>query len=165
MGLTENEAGRVWTRMAEAEARALYFANLASKYNRYKQIITGVSFFLSSGAAATLIAQLPSWVPILLSLIVAVVTAYSMAIGLDHRIATLTKLHYEWNQLSAEYEHLWNHWRNDDAGEVLDELLRKARDASEIAIEMPYDEGLVKKWSDIAYSRLRPSPALSGTGQ
>ena len=159
MGLTQSEAGRVWTRMAEAEARSLYFASLASKYTRYKQIITGVSFFLASGAAATLIAKLPIWVPTVLSLVVALATAYSVAVGLDRRITTTTKLHYEWNQLSAEYEHLWNHWSESDASEVLDELLRKARDASEIAIEMPYDEALVKKWSDIAYSRLRPSTA------
>lgn len=151
--LSEAESRRVWERMAEAEVRSLYFANLASRYSKQKQIITGISFFLSSGAAATLIGKLPSAVPLALSSVVAIVTAYSMAVGLDRRIAELSNLHSEWNQLTAEYEHLWNHWQDDDASAVLDELVRKAREASESATEMPYDEDLIKKWSTIVYAR------------
>jgi len=168
MSLTETEAGSVWRRMAEAEVRSLYFANLASRYNRQKQIITGISFFLSTSAAATLIAKLPPWVPVAFSVIVAIVTAYAMAVGLDRRIVTLTKLHYQWNQLSAEYEHLWNHWADPDANEALDELLKKARDASESATEMPYDEGLINKWAKLVYSRFQQpvaTPVLSTTGR
>ena len=151
--LTEGETKRVWERMAEAEVRSFYFADLASRYSKRKQIITGVSFFLSSGAAATLIGKLPPAVPLTLSLIVAIVMAYSIAVGLDRRITTLSNLHLQWNQLNAEYEHLWNHWQREDADAVLDELLRKAREASEIATEMPYDEDLIKKWSTTVYSR------------
>lgn len=158
--LTEGETKRVWERMAEAEVRSMYFASLASRYSKRKQIITGVSFFLSSGAAATLIGKLPPAVPLILSLIVALVTAYSMAIGLDRRIRTLSDLHFQWNQLNSEYEHLWNHWQDDDAETVLDELLRKARDASELATEMPYDEDLIKQWSSRVYSRYS-QPALT----
>jgi hypothetical protein len=159
--LTEAEAKRVWQRMTEAEVRSLYFASLASRYSKQKQIITGISFFLSSGAAATLIGKLPPAVPIALSLVVAIVTAYSMAVGLDRRIVTLSNLHSQWNQLSAEYEHLWNHWQAPDAKTVLEELLRKARDASEVATEMPYDEDLIKKWSTIVYSRYAPVTATA----
>lgn len=163
MGLTENETRTVWTRMAEAEVRSLYFANLASRYTKRKQIITGISFFLSSGAAATLIAKVPSCVPLLLSLAVAVAQAYSISVSLDRRIQTLSNLHSQWNQLYAEYEHLWNHWSDDDADSTLAALLKKARDASEIATEMPYDEALIQKWSKIVYSRFPQTTATAGT--
>lgn len=163
MGLTEGETSTVWTRMAEAEVRSLYFANLASRYTKRKQIITGISFFLSSGAAATLVARLPSWVPILLSLVVALATAYSISIGLDRQIQTLSNLHSEWNQLYADYEHLWNHWSDKDADSTLATLLKKARDASEVATGAPYDEELIKKWSQIVYSRFPETTTATGT--
>jgi hypothetical protein len=166
MGLTEGETRTVWTRMAEAEVRSLYFANLASRYTKRKQIITGISFFLSSGAAATLVAKTPSWVPLLLSSVVALATAYSISIGLDRYIQTLSNLHSEWNQLYTDYEHLWNHWSDDDADSTLATLLKKARDASEIATGMPYDEGLIKKWSETVYSRFaQTTAALETSGQ
>jgi len=153
--LTRNEADRVWERMVEAEVRSFYFADLASRYTTRKQIITGVTFFLASGAAATLVGKLPAWLPLVLSIIVAMVTAYSIAIGLDSRIKALTALHYQWNQLSADYERLWNHWQEDDAATVLEELLRRAREASETGTEMPYDSKLVEKWQKMVYSRFQ----------
>jgi hypothetical protein len=155
MMLTRHEADRVWERMVEAEVRSFYFADLASRYTTRKQIITGITFFLSSGAAATLVGKLPAWLPLSLSIIVAIVTAYSIAIGLDSRIKTLTELHYRWNHLSADYERLWNHWQEDDAEQVLEDLLRRAREASETGTEMPYDSKLVEKWQKMVYSRFQ----------
>src|ERR1700693_1971400 len=112
--LTESEANRVWERMVEAEVRSLYYADLASRFTARKQVITGTSFFFSSGAAATLIGRLPTWVPAVLSVAGAIVTAYSIAVSLDRRIGALTKLHRQWNSLFADYERRWNHW--SDAG-------------------------------------------------
>ncbi|MBI4469607.1 MAG: hypothetical protein HY650_09840 [Acidobacteria bacterium] len=65
--LTPDEVDRVWQRMAEAEVRAFYFADLAARATRQKQIITGVSFFLSSGAAATVIEDAQDTLEMLLS--------------------------------------------------------------------------------------------------
>lgn len=55
--LTENQIRRVWESMLAAETRALYFGDLTSRYTRRKHWITGLSFFLSCGAAATVIAK------------------------------------------------------------------------------------------------------------
>ncbi len=153
--LAEGEVKRVWERMVEAEVRSFYFADLASQFTQRKQIITGISFFLSSGAAASLIAKAPTLLPILLSVAVALASAYSIAVGLDRRIKTLTKLHCEWNQLSSDYEHLWNHWGDDDAARILNELIKRGRDASEIGTEMPYNEQLLEKWENVVYSRFK----------
>jgi hypothetical protein len=157
--LTEDQANRVWEKMLGAEARSLYFGDLAASYTWRKQIITAVSFFLMSGAAAAVIAKLPGFVPVTLSVISALATAYSLAVNLDRSIVTMTKLHCQWNQLSADYEHLWNHWQDADSDVVLRSLLKRAGDASEAAIEMPYKPEALDKWQRIVYSRVRPAPA------
>jgi len=69
--LNEFQINRTWQGMLDAEARSLYFGDLASSYTKRKQWITGLTFFLASGAAATLIGKAPQWVPIVLSLIAA----------------------------------------------------------------------------------------------
>ena len=153
--LTESQAGRVWQRMFEAEVRSLYFAEIAARYSRRKRIITGVVFFLSSGAAATLIGSLPKLIPTILSLVVAVLTAYSIAVSLDARIGKLSKLHYEWNYLESEYERLWNHWRDEDAEKALADLVRRAREISETSTEFTCDEKLIQKWTKFVESRFQ----------
>jgi hypothetical protein len=148
MKLTEAHVDRVWQWMIEAEVRSYYFGELASRDTKKKQIITGLSFFLSSGAAATLAAKL-YWAPLILASIAAVLTAYSVAVGLDKRAIAMAKLHHQWNVLSADYERLWHHWYEDDAEERLDEILRRDREASQTGtVEAPYDESLIDKWQD-----------------
>jgi hypothetical protein len=55
--LSEFQINRVWENMLAAETRSLYFGDLASRYTRKKQWITGLSFFLSFGAAASFIGK------------------------------------------------------------------------------------------------------------
>src|SRR5450432_2687578 len=107
--LTDHQIEDVWEGQISSEVRSLYFGDLAGLYSRQKQWITGLSFFLSSGAAATVVARLPAAVPVVLSTAVAVITAYSMAVNLDSKIRTMAKLHYSWNQLAKDYKRLWNH--------------------------------------------------------
>jgi hypothetical protein len=147
--LTEPQVNRVWKNMLSAEARSLYFGDLASQYTRQKQWITGISFFLSSGAAATIVGKAPPWVPIALSLIVAAVTAYAMAVNLDGKVATMAKLHSAWSQIASEYDRLWNHASDDDAEQELDRIIGREKDPSELATtEAPNDQKLLGKWQD-----------------
>ena len=150
---SENQANRIWEKMIGAEVRSLYYGDLATRCNKVKQIITGVTFFLSSGAAATLAAKAPNWIPLVLAVFGAILMAYSIAVNLDKRASALSKLHYQWNHLSADYENLWNHWYEDDAEEVLERLLRRAREASEAGTELPYNEKLIEKWGERVYSK------------
>src|ERR1700681_682290 len=106
--LNEFQRTRVWEDLLAAETRALYFGDLAYRYTHQKQWITGLSFFFASGAAATLIGKAPAFVPIVLSLAVAAMTAYSIAVGLDRKITTMAKLHSAWNRISQEYRRLWS---------------------------------------------------------
>jgi hypothetical protein len=147
--LTESQLDQVWERKLAAEVRSLYFGDFASRYSRRKQAITFVTFFLSSGAAATLIGKAPSWVPIMLSVMVAILTAYSVAIGLERLVRTMAKLHYSWNQIATDYDRLFNHTGEDEAESEFQELLRRERDASELATtEVPNNQKIMGEWQD-----------------
>ena len=135
--------------MLEAEARALYFGELASYYTTRKQIITGGSFFLSSGAAVTIIANVHPKLAAGFALIVAAAMAYSMAMNLDGRILTMSKLHGSWSRISSEYGRLWNHAYDDNAEATLDKLIDMEREPSELATtNAPNDPDRLGKWED-----------------
>jgi hypothetical protein len=147
--LTEPQISDVWEGQVSAEVRSLYFGDLASVYTRRKQWITGLSFFLSSGAAATLIAKLPVWVPIVLSMIVALITAYSVAVNLDSKIRTMAKLHYAWNQIGNDYRRLWNHTYSEEAESEFADLQRRELELSELATtDAPNEPKRMLRWQD-----------------
>jgi hypothetical protein len=155
--LNEFQRNKVWENMLAAETRSLYFGDLASRYTRRKQIITGISFFLASGAAATLVAKSPMWVPLALSIVVALATAYAMAVNLDGKIWTMAKLHSAWTSIVHEYARLWSHTEDPDAKERLDKIVEREREPSQLAAaEAPNDQKLLGTWQDrvIALYRL-----------
>jgi hypothetical protein len=156
MPLSDQQIDDVWKFQISAEVRSLYFADLANTYTVRKQWITGASFFLSSGAAATLIAKLPATVPIVLSLVVAIVTAYSIAVNLDSKIRTMVKLHGGWTQISNDYKRLWNHTYADDAELEFEDLQRREAELSEVAtIEAPDDRKRMLRWTDHVFKQHR----------
>jgi hypothetical protein len=147
--LNESQVNRVWENMLSAETRALYFGDLGRRYSLQKQWMTGLSFFLSSGAAATVIAKAPTWVPALLAILSAGMMAYAMAINLDRLVATTVKLHCMWRDIATSYDRLWNHAYDDDAEEQLNEIISRETEPSELAVtEAPNDQKLLRKWED-----------------
>ena len=152
--LTQEQTDRVWNGALAAEVRSLYFADLASSYTRRKQIITGITFFLASGAAAALVGKMPPSVPLALSVVSAILMAYSMAVNLDRAATTMAKLRFSWAQIEADYRHLWNHWYEDNSEEVLEGILLRGREASELGItEAPYKPGLIEKWQTFVHEQ------------
>jgi hypothetical protein len=151
--LNDFQTNLVWENMLAAETRSLYFGDLATRYTRRKQWITGGSFFLSSGAAASVIVKSPEIVPIILALAVALATAYAMAINLDGRIGTMAKLHASWNSIAADYSRLWSHAYADDSEKELEEIVKRARESSELATtDAPNDPKLMDKWESYVFA-------------
>ena len=147
--LTQEQIEMVWKRNIGAETRSLYFADLGSRYSGRKQLITGLSFFLSSGAAASLAAKLPAWLPLALSVVVAILTAFVMAVGLDKKVQTMAKLHHSWDGIHMGYETLWNHAYEDDSEAKFENLLIRERDLSVLAVtDAPNDQRLLGEWQD-----------------
>ena len=140
--------------MLAAETRALYFADLASRFTRTKQWITGVSFFLASGAAASLIGKLPEWVPLIASAVVAVLTAYSMAVGFDLKIRTIAKLHSTWSAIAIEYQRLWSHPDSDNAEEQLYAISQREKAPFRLAAtDAPANQELLGKCQEHVFDR------------
>jgi hypothetical protein len=145
--LTNDQIRSVWEHLIAAETRALYFADLTTRTTRRKQLITALTFLLSSGAVATLVAKMPPSVAIVQALIAAVLSAYSMAANLDGRIATLAKLHASWGQLAVAYDRLWQHTADADAEEQLYRLMDREEEPSTVAAtSAPYDVRLLELW-------------------
>jgi hypothetical protein len=145
--LNEFQINKVWENMLNAETRALYFGDLATRYTRRKQWITGLSFFLSSGAAATIIGKSPGAIPVTLSLLVAGLTAYSMALNLDGKIIAMARFHSAWSRIASEYDRLWNHAYDPDAELRFERIIEQEREPSELATtEAPNDQRLLGKW-------------------
>jgi len=151
--LNDHQITSVWEHLLAAETRALYFGDLTSRYTTQKQWITGVSFFLSSGAAAAIIAKAPPAIPAILALVVAAATAYAMAVNLDGRIRTMAQLQSSWSQIAARYDSLWSHLYEDDAESELHALIDGEREPSHLAaLSAPYNEPLLRKWQDRVFA-------------
>jgi hypothetical protein len=157
--LSEFQTNGVWESMLAAETRALYFANLASRYTRIKQLISGASFFFSSGVAVSLLAKSPNAVALVIaSLLVALLNAYSIAVGLDRKIGTMVKLHSQWQEIATDYNHLWNHAYEEGSESRLDEIVKREREPSELAAtDAPNNERLMRKWQDRVFASYRLS--------
>ncbi len=150
--LTESQIEEVWKRQIEAETRAYYFADLANLYTAQKKWITAFSFFLSSSAVVTFLTKLPDWVPVTLSIITAVINAYSVAFGLDSRMRSMAKLYSQNSELASNYERLWNNVHSDDAASVLEGLVRRDREISETATtEAPNDQKRMGRWQNYVF--------------
>lgn len=147
--LTEYQVSCVWENMLSAETRAFYFGDLGIRYTRRKQWITGIAFFLQSGVVATLAARAPTWTPLLLGLIGVALSAYAIAVNLDGKANTMTKLYAAWHGIALQYEQLWSHTWADDAEDQFTAIVARERDPSELAIgNAPYDKRRLSQWQD-----------------
>jgi hypothetical protein len=145
--LTDDQITSVWERQLASEVRALYFGELASKYTVQKQWISGLSFFLASSAAATIVAKSPAWLPILLACLTALLSAYSVARGLDGATRTMSKFQFAWGELAAGYEAIWNSTWQDDASARLALLSGRENDlSSQASTEAPNNQSRLDYW-------------------
>lgn len=78
---------------------------------------------------------------------VAAMTAYSIAVGLDRKIATMAKLHSAWNRISQEYRRLWSQESQ------LAQIIEMSLEPSELATtDAPNDQKLLEKWQDRVFA-------------
>jgi hypothetical protein len=152
--LTQPQIDTLWQDKMCAEARANYFGELATREGTIKRWITGSTFFLSSAAVVTLMSKMPSWVPIVLSISIAVVNGYTIAVNQDGKLKTLGRLHIQWLQLEHDYNRLWSHTADADSETLLDRYLERERELSETAAtEIGHDEKRWLKWLDLAHKK------------
>ena len=146
--LRHEQLREVWDRLIAAETRTYYFGDLAGFYSHQKQIITLLSFSLSFGAVATVLVKMPSWIPVVLSLIVALANAYSLVFNLDLKMRIMVELNQSWSEVAFGYERIWlNPIRR--IGVALQQLDDTERDLSMIATgATSNNEKRMAKWQD-----------------
>ncbi len=92
---------------------------------------------------------MPVWVPALLALIVAVLTAYSISINLDAKVGTMAKLYASWSRVATDYNRLWNHTYAEDAEAEIERIAETEKEPSQLAAtDAPNDQKLLAKWQD-----------------
>lgn len=148
--LNEHQTNSVWQGLISAETRALYFADLAHTYTVRKQWISGLSFFLSSAVAVSLLAKVSNVDALMVAAFgVGIMNAYSIAVGLDRKIATMVKLHSSWRDIATDYGELWGHPDDNDTQHKLNDIVKREREPSELAAtDAPNKERLMAKWMD-----------------
>jgi hypothetical protein len=92
--LLEEQVQNVWERLIAAETRTYYFGDLAGSYTRQKQIVTFLSLFLSLGAVVTVLLKAPTWIPALMSIVVALAAAYTVAFNIDQKTRNMAELNH-----------------------------------------------------------------------
>lgn len=150
--LNQAQIQRVWEGMLLAEMRALYFADLANRYNALQRNVTLAVLGVTSGAAASMVAELPeglAWISKALTFMAALLSYYLFAMQNQKRAQEATDLHYRWSQLAAEYESTWENVHADDALQRLDKADATAIELSKAGLHLPNRTKLVKKWQDV----------------
>ncbi len=151
--LNDSQYKRTWDHMLGAEVRAFYFAEMTDRCATLKRAFTFLTFLLSSGAAATITAKLPALVPIILSLVTAAITAYSVAVDLDGRVKAASKLHETWSNIAFGFDDLRGSPDASDADEKYQELMRRDLEASVAGTtSVPYEKRRVEKWAAHVYA-------------
>jgi hypothetical protein len=160
MMLSEAQIERVWQGMLGAEIRANYFAELTERYNRRQRWATWGTLFMSSGALATILIQLPSgwaWVRVVFAAIATALSLYSVVRQNNKLAVDAADLYARWNKLSCEYEKLWEDVTVDDAANILHAFTDHGRELSESARSFPNDGQAMLKWENhVLAHRLQP---------
>jgi len=130
--LTEPQIERLWSLKLAAEARALYFADIANRESAIKRWITGGTFVLGSATLVTLLSS-HNRISIFVTAIITIANGYQIAVNQESKIKTAGKLHLAWERLECDYDSLWSHVHDADAEQKFLLLQERERDLSETA--------------------------------
>ncbi len=147
----------IWEELYAAHVRTRYFSTIAGKLKSRERWLAVSVAVLSSGAVTTIVANVPT-VPLVLSLMTAIIGAILAAFKFDKGTAMGATLSRQWAEVASEYEILWAQFADLDEEEVLKRhraLLAKHFPADEVAIaEFPLNSALLDKcWNAVAASR------------
>lgn len=141
-----------------AEVRANYFAELSSKCYQNQRLLTGMTFFVSSGAVATfafkVVAESAPWLLPCLSLAAAALSAYNYATQTQKTAIEAADLHSKWSKLASEFERLWDDMYSVDALERLVSLEEKAGEYSKSAMALPHFPKRMAFWENHVQQQL-----------
>ena len=140
----------VWEDMLCADMRANYFAELVGNYQRWDKWIRVGVLVASSGAVATALSQLD----VLFKLVAPILaTAGSFWLLMSH-YGSLARdaadLHAGWNEISRDYERLWNNLDVQDAETLYYRIYERGDVLSKTGTKFPNKTDRLEHWLDQA---------------
>ena len=137
--------------MLGEEIRAYYFADLSGRYARKQRLSTWCTLLSSSGAAASVLANLPEewgWTRSALTILTAAISLYSIVMQNQKFAVDSSDLHARWNRLANDYQRLWNDMYSETAPGTLDALIVREEDLSKAGTAFPNKTKLMSRWED-----------------
>jgi hypothetical protein len=114
----------VWQKKMEAEARALYFGDHASKECRRKRNIGIATVIIGSSTFVSILGKVPV-LPEACSAAIAFLGLYQIATSQDDTIRTYGELQLGWTQLDHDFDRLYSRPRDVDAERTLSDCLTR----------------------------------------
>ena len=109
--MNQQETSKVWRGLLDAERFVRYYSRLAEKFSRWNRIALSVIAVLTSGAAITMLAELPGWAsgwtPPLLAVLAAALAFCLSYADYSRRAGIAAGIAVQCVELAQEWEKLW----------------------------------------------------------
>jgi hypothetical protein len=142
----------VWEEWLASEIRALYFADLGSRYVRMQRLVTWLTLLCSSGAFLSLVTEvLPprvAWIRPVLAFAAATLSFWLVAAQNQRRVTDCSDLHFRWQRLGNAYRSLWDHMYAPDAEAELRMLTEHGAELSRSSAAFPNDKKRMRRWQE-----------------
>ncbi len=128
-----------------------YYGHVAAKLDRREKRLSGLIFFLSSGAAVSFLANVDVWLPAVLALLVAGLSAWSWNSKYSQRSFYSSGLRKKFADLTAETKLLWGHLTQLEDDDIESQWQALDRRATEISEQAPSQVGLDRQLQEQSF--------------
>ena len=149
--LSDEELQDLYKDRIGAEARALFFADQASRFHSLGRDLTFATIELSSGAAAGFLGKFnPLWASGF-ALLAAIVSAANFALQIQRRAVEASGLQAKWNQVALDLKALWYTWSTDEASARLAAIQAQEVDLSSKGATFSESPKAMIKWETMVH--------------
>jgi hypothetical protein len=133
-------------RLAGAEIKAHYFADLCRRYGQLQRKITWGILLLSSGAVGAILSGLPDAIRLSLALATAGLSLWSLIENYGKTAIECSDVHFRWSKLSLDYKALWNDMYSNDARKRLGDIQNREAELAKTCNPLPNRAEDLRKW-------------------
>ena len=98
---------QIWTGLLESDRVARYYSMLADKLRWRHNILTAILIVLATGAAASLLAQLPNWVSAIVIFLTACISAWLYVFDYSGKATAASLFSDQYGRLHTKWTRLW----------------------------------------------------------
>lgn len=140
---------QIWTGLLESDRVARYYSMLANKLRWRHNILTATLIVLATGAAASLLAQLPAWVSAGVIFLTACISAWLYVFDYSGKATAASLFSDQYGRLHTKWTQLW-YAENPTIEEI--RALQDEYNNIAIGFTLDTDEALNDKAQEEAYT-------------